>query len=462
MSILCALGLHRPATIPRWNGGYYFSICSGCGRDLVRTPFEKWHPVPQGYRVVWSPEPPPRVRTATLAADPATAAPREGERLPPAREPARAGASPSEIDSAARDSDLPISEVLRLLREDEAVPAGAARRQPGGTGFDDFMAEDPDFWGMAADHPPAAPAEAGPAADSEPALVLPDAPEPLVEGDTGAPEDAEPAEAEAEPVTPSEADDAEDAAPAAEPEVPAAAAAAPEPEPVPEPETDVFELPASTDLAALTEPAAAPAAGWAEPEEEPEPEPEQAVEPEPENVAEAPATAPPPAPPRSPASWPSAAPSQDRARIVGMDEGAQGSIHVGLVVAGAVILGAVAVLLASRVPHPQPSGAVGAHEAAVAASESASAPAIAGQPAYVTVRLLSCRASSVLQARPVRILARGDQVQVLAREPGWASVTVDGRQCWVVDRYLSSVPPAFGPAKRPCRCRSDGRDRARP
>src|SRR3954470_4920923 len=68
MSLLCALGRHRAKPMARWNGGYYFSTCRNCGEPLVRTAFERWHTVPRGYRVVWSATPPPRVRTAALAA----------------------------------------------------------------------------------------------------------------------------------------------------------------------------------------------------------------------------------------------------------------------------------------------------------------------------------------------------------------------------------------------------------
>ncbi|HEX9947577.1 MAG TPA: hypothetical protein VGA98_08560 [Allosphingosinicella sp.] len=57
MNLLCRLGRHRPRGIPRWNEGYYFATCERCGRDLVRTAFQRWH-VPDGYRVVWSDRPP--------------------------------------------------------------------------------------------------------------------------------------------------------------------------------------------------------------------------------------------------------------------------------------------------------------------------------------------------------------------------------------------------------------------
>jgi hypothetical protein len=69
MSLFCDLGWHRPAGLPRWNDGYYFSRCGRCGRDLVRTAYQKWH-VPQGYRVVWCPDQP--TARAEIAIHPAS------------------------------------------------------------------------------------------------------------------------------------------------------------------------------------------------------------------------------------------------------------------------------------------------------------------------------------------------------------------------------------------------------
>ncbi|MDP8913369.1 MAG: SH3 domain-containing protein [Pseudomonadota bacterium] len=57
MPLLCELGWHRPDQLARWNDGYYFSKCSRCGRDLVRTAYGSWQ-LPKGYRVVWQPKPP--------------------------------------------------------------------------------------------------------------------------------------------------------------------------------------------------------------------------------------------------------------------------------------------------------------------------------------------------------------------------------------------------------------------
>ena len=532
MSIRCALGLHRARSMPRWNGGYYFSTCTRCGRDLVRTPFEGWHPVPRGFRVVWSPTPPPGMRSATLTAEPtpvvspspASAAPALRDTPPPPL--------PSEVDSAARDSDLPIAEVLRLLREAEleapeparapesaepppleleapeiapgmepdaaeAEPAPLQLEPPDAVSQidgdaesaserpaaakrvvfdDDFMKEDPEFWGSPL-APPAIPQSSDAASPAEPEakagepiVAEPDAPaaEPIVaepqshdanladEPDVpvAAEPEAEPAsetgvetepsvqtdspdaEPEGKPLTLADEPALEDQAepdPASAPDasgasIEALTEASPEAVAEPEPETDALELPASSELAAIAEPSPAQA-------EPPSQEPTLTQVP---GAAAASAPSAEPVSTRSAASWPSAAPSQDRAPIVGMDGQVRARMPIGLVIAGALILGAIAVLLFTRVPHPQPSGPRTAQSVIAARS----APAIAGQPAYVTVGLLTCHASSVLQARAVRIFSRGDKVQVLAREPGWASVMKDGRQCWVVDRYISSIRPA--------------------
>lgn len=64
-SLLCDLGRHKAGSFAHWNDGYYFSKCRRCGQDLVRTAFGRWT-VPQGYRVVWAADPPPRTRSVQL------------------------------------------------------------------------------------------------------------------------------------------------------------------------------------------------------------------------------------------------------------------------------------------------------------------------------------------------------------------------------------------------------------
>lgn len=50
--LLCRLGRHDPDPAGRWNGGYCFTHCRRCERDMVRSAFGEWH-VPKGFKVVW-------------------------------------------------------------------------------------------------------------------------------------------------------------------------------------------------------------------------------------------------------------------------------------------------------------------------------------------------------------------------------------------------------------------------
>jgi hypothetical protein len=52
MSLLCALGGHEAGSGEVYNGGYYFSRCRRCERDMIRSG-GAWQMVPSGHRVVW-------------------------------------------------------------------------------------------------------------------------------------------------------------------------------------------------------------------------------------------------------------------------------------------------------------------------------------------------------------------------------------------------------------------------
>jgi hypothetical protein len=52
MSLLCALGFHRPGARTYWNAGIGFSACARCGRDIVRGANGRWA-TPRGARIVW-------------------------------------------------------------------------------------------------------------------------------------------------------------------------------------------------------------------------------------------------------------------------------------------------------------------------------------------------------------------------------------------------------------------------
>lgn len=71
-AIRCGLGRHDPLPDVRWNQGYGFTRCKGCGRDLVRSLLGDWH-VPKGHRVVWrvaEPAPPASPLPRVDAPDP--------------------------------------------------------------------------------------------------------------------------------------------------------------------------------------------------------------------------------------------------------------------------------------------------------------------------------------------------------------------------------------------------------
>lgn len=51
-ALLCRAGRHDPMAGGVWNGGYCFTACARCGRDMVRSVFGEWH-VPRDFRIVW-------------------------------------------------------------------------------------------------------------------------------------------------------------------------------------------------------------------------------------------------------------------------------------------------------------------------------------------------------------------------------------------------------------------------
>lgn len=129
MRLLCELGRHRAGPRPRWNEGYYFSRCKACGRDLVRTPFERWQ-VPRGYRVVWSPHPPENRPAARLApAPPWTPADRPAATPLPVAEPdlaaTPASASATATATGAGVEAVTLAETLAAHTPRSADPAEA-------------------------------------------------------------------------------------------------------------------------------------------------------------------------------------------------------------------------------------------------------------------------------------------------------------------------------------------------
>jgi hypothetical protein len=62
--------------------------------------------------------------------------------------------------------------------------------------------------------------------------------------------------------------------------------------------------------------------------------------------------------------------------------------------------------------------------------------------AFVTAGIVNCRASPVEQAASVKKLSRGAEVEIIAREADWLSISHKGRQCWAASRYISPDRPA--------------------
>ena len=53
MKILCKLEFHTAAPSSLWNDGHYFSVCTRCGQNLIRTSQSRWIAVPPHMKVVW-------------------------------------------------------------------------------------------------------------------------------------------------------------------------------------------------------------------------------------------------------------------------------------------------------------------------------------------------------------------------------------------------------------------------
>jgi hypothetical protein len=52
MRIICHLAGHEADRGQAYNGGFHFSRCRRCGRDMIRSSGE-WRMVPDGHRVAW-------------------------------------------------------------------------------------------------------------------------------------------------------------------------------------------------------------------------------------------------------------------------------------------------------------------------------------------------------------------------------------------------------------------------
>jgi hypothetical protein len=393
MSLLCSLGWHSPAGVPRWNDGFYFSTCSRCRRDLVRTAFERWH-VPKGFRVVWSQASPtprlkPDLRHASAAMSPIPA---------PAQElPAEAGV-PVEAAAVPAADSAPFEPRGRETESgDETQPPEEAewdfqieRGREAEVGEETFEFQPP----ASPDFEPGARIQSGfgPAGlteESESHLpgTLPI--QALIDqlGDEEASESA-PVPPPPPPVPPRKPSwdfmDDEPAELAGNTANPSATRDVP-PTGMPIPRmTDREQSQRSSGFAGLVRRSREILDGATEP-------------------------------------WKSLA----LAAVIGM-----------IVIAAVYVWGSA-----------EPASDTIDAPAEVASWASPGVPA-GSQPdrparavAYVTASVLSCRSAPAEEGQRLRNLERGDAVELIAHAPPWASLSYRGRQCWALERYLSPIKP---------------------
>jgi hypothetical protein len=120
MTLLCDLGWHQPAPVPRWKQGFYVSKCLRCERDLLRTLRGPWS-VRDDILVRWT-RTAPKFGAEGYGADaiispvPATAQAEavEPDRPPPVAQPPAAAAAPGAAD---RGNQAPIERAGDFMDE---------------------------------------------------------------------------------------------------------------------------------------------------------------------------------------------------------------------------------------------------------------------------------------------------------------------------------------------------------
>jgi hypothetical protein len=399
VSVRCMLGLHTAQGVPRWNDGYYFAKCARCRVDLVRTAFDRWH-VPHGHRVIWQAEAPasrPEVRLEPeLDLEPISAVPA----------PAIADAAPSSPAAAPAPSTLD--------RAEEPVSAPAAEQPPA-------------IDRLAASQPP-------PAVEPPPAAEPPAATEPTVAAPQAAA--AEPPAKEEKKRTRLPVEALFERLRGTPPPAPAPPALPVSPEPPEPPEPPTSPRPLDWDF--MMEPAerkrSAP----------PEPVPVAApVEPAPKSQNTA-------VEPRAPDAR--NGPSIVTRGVLRLRRRAASAFRSARHNKRFAQSGAVAMVLAALVAsslwfgEPASPGSRPVDVSPVMAVEpppeqQPETSLDAGEPSFVTARALSCRDAPALQARRVRVLARGASVRVLARDGDWVSLATARGQCWADGRYVAEPQP---------------------
>ena len=465
LPLLCALGRHKTDLLVRWNDGYYFTQCRRCGLDLVRTAFSGWT-APKRYRVVWQSEPPAAsheerpvpadagVQFAADAAPEATASGQErGQVEFPIRDAAdgplglsmteeafaaRPAVEPAE-DSFTGDSradraatgktaslqgrkdgvgGLPIEDVLRNLK------TGSETNEPGrpamavdATARHDAEHEDGD------DHDgeslQAAPPPAAPQAPPQPVRakypVIPDFMDEDFPGITWDPSTGK--------MIPGAQGHAEDAPREAKPGWREA----------------IRERAHAATATGLEFIRARPSGATSVREPVAEAPPHPAIPP---HLATPPhpATLPQPAMPPHPATPPRSFLER------------QGGLVAATIFGGFVLAAAIVDARSSeparyayrpelRSADVQDLPGSGARASDQRTASVAGRPSAGGEQAFVTASLLNCRAVPTNDGETVRRLSRGDAVQVLGADPGWVSVSHQGRQCWASSEWISTVKP---------------------
>lgn len=474
VSPLCNMGWHRVSADVRWNSGYYFSRCQRCGRDLVRTIYGRWH-VPRGYRVVWQPAAP--AGSLPLGLD---------RRVPAGRRP----------------SNLPIQHVLDQLKDvgrDTAAPLVQAPPAPApamtvpataGPGPSKPWTAEPIIQEPATPEPVTPEPVASEAVAPEAAIPEAATPEPV----TSEPVTSEPVKSEPVPPDPeAQADggmsfDPASASPSAATETMQSSDDISQDDDAAEPSTvmdapEGLATPAPIDGGAAGGPSIPPELTPAPAQDQQEPPPDAAPQTESEAT---PSSLSPSAEDfmddgEDKSAWDSLV-SSPSPRSIGHKPGASDTAWADraarLWTMFRKTMRTRALAVRNRLARatrrgwkrldnldlPPATATLAGLAGGAAVSILAGVLAIAallgegnmaqqsavpdrtidqrsGTPGFVSARLLNCRAAPARQARLVRRLGRGEEIEILANDANWASIGVQGRQCWVLARYISAARP---------------------
>jgi hypothetical protein len=516
MPLTCELGWHRADPLARWNDGYYFSKCTRCGRDLVRTAYQRWH-VPKGCKIVWQASPPESRRSATLLpADASPAAPSPAEELPiqevlrhlETRDLSNDGGVGCEDQEQPPPPPTALEEVhlrrvrVAEVRVDQLLVSDVIRPAPEKQGQDEEADPELPLGGASFNREEDAALEAAPpaeqaelpgtemsssgaeedttveAASPVDELVPPGVAESSSEAEedtavafTAPVEDAEPEQNEVPSLPPQEParrlvvdDFMTDSSDTDFWEV-----AARPPEPKPEPRINLDHLEGEDALPGATVSDMPLVETVAEDDDYEDTPRFQELDERVDSIAPLDEEAQPELhrkgekagsflsvfTRRRPSSGDEEQPQQEE---TGRRLSVSGQLAVASLAAAAVLMFASLVARPSSNASPatdRPAAAPAPVQ--VAATEprprlAAPAPSLppapkaelfpARQKAFVTARILNCRASPVEQAGSVKKLSRGAEVEILAREAEWMSISHGGRQCWVAVRYISPDRPA--------------------